>query len=80
MSIDEVGKEMIRDERQQAKETRRLNQRRYEIARSAASALIRYGHPADGTFAKELARKSVEFADALIAELQKSTTGAEGGR
>jgi hypothetical protein len=70
MSIDEMGKEMIRDERRQAEESRRLNQRRYEIARSAAHAMIRQGNLTSGLLVKELARKSVEFADALIAELQ----------
>lgn len=63
--------EMYRQQRQD-RELERLVERRYEIARDASRMLI----ARDGLStldADKIARQSVEFADALIAELQRPT-------
>lgn len=80
---NEMLNEMYRQQRQD-RELERLAERRYEIARDASRMLI----ARDGLStldADKIARQSVEFADALIAELQRPTaddtddTGKEPG-
>lgn len=80
LDFDEISRRYDEEVRQKENHVRR-----YEIARVVAHALISRGAVVTGLLSQDIARRAVEFADLLIAELQRPTvddtddTGKEPG-